>query len=116
MARDRRTLVILSDQLRNPTELKEETTVVDLSLPTIDEISELVDRLVGKKLKVSPLNREQLLKACQGLTRCRISLVLAKSLAKAGKVDETAIAELIDEKRQTIRETGILEFIPVQSG
>jgi ATP-dependent 26S proteasome regulatory subunit len=116
MSRDRRTLVILSEQLRLPLELREETTVVDISLPSISEISELVDRLVGKKLKVSGDDREQLLKACQGLTRCRISRVLAISLAKSGKVDESAIKNIIEEKKQTIRETGILEFVPHQSG
>jgi hypothetical protein len=116
MARDRRCLVLLCDQLRLPVELREETTVIDFPLPTLSEISELVERLVGKKLSVSAESREQLLKACQGLTRCRISRVLAKCLAKSGHVDEDAIAAIISEKRQTIRETGILEFIPVQSG
>jgi SpoVK/Ycf46/Vps4 family AAA+-type ATPase len=116
MSRDRRALIILSDQLRLPLELREETTIVDISLPSIEDISELVDKLVGKKLKVSGESREQLLKACQGLTRCRISRVLAKCLAKSGKVDESAIGIVIEEKRQTIRETGILEFIPVQTG
>ena len=57
------------------------------------------------------------------LSRCRISRVLAKCLAKSGKINESAIAKrsvgiaaVIEEKRQTIRETGILEFIPVQAG
>ncbi|AGZ61808.1 MAG: AAA ATPase [Phormidium phage MIS-PhV1B] len=116
MARDRRMLVVLSDQLRLPAELKEETTVVDFLLPTIDEISELVDRLVGNKIKLVGEAREQLLKACQGLTRCRISRVLAKCLARSGKVDEASIDAVIEEKRQSIRETGILEFIPAQVG
>lgn len=116
IARDRRMLVILSDQLRLPAELREETTVVDFALPSIEEISELVDRLVGNKIKLAGEAREQLLKACQGLTRCRIARVLAKCLAQSGKVDETSIDAVIEEKRQTIRETGILEFIPHQSG
>jgi ATP-dependent 26S proteasome regulatory subunit len=116
MSRDRRCLIILSDQLRLPFELKEETAIVDFSLPTIEGISEQVDKLVGKKLKLLDDSREQLLKACQGLTRCRIARVLAKCLAKSGKVDESAISAVIEEKRQTIRETGILEFIPVESG
>jgi ATPases of the AAA+ class len=116
MSRDRRCLVILSDQLRLPTELREETTIVDFDLPSIEEISLLVNNLVGKKLKLSGESLEQLLKACQGLTRCRISRVLAKCLARSGKVDESAISAVIEEKRQSIRETGILEFIPHQSG
>jgi len=123
MARDglrpaslRRCLVLMSEQLRLPIELREETTVVDFSLPSIEEISEQVNLLVGKKLKLPDLEKEQLLKACQGLTRCRIARVLARCLALSGKVDESAIALIIEEKRQTIRETGILEFIPVQAG
>ncbi|MEG4500654.1 AAA family ATPase [Microcoleus sp. F10-C6] len=115
IARDRRCLVILSDQLRIPQELREEITVVDVSLPGIEEISKLIDRLVGKNIKLNPEQRQQLTKACQGLTRCRIARVLAKCLV-LGKVDIRALAAVIEEKRQTIRETGILEFIPVQSG
>ncbi|MEG4166511.1 MULTISPECIES: AAA family ATPase [unclassified Microcoleus] len=114
IARDRRCLVILSDQLRLPQELREEITVVDVSLPGIEEISKLIDRLVGKNIKLNPEQRQQLTKACQGLTRCRISRVLAKCLV-LGKVDIRSLAAVIEEKRQTIRETGILEFIPVQS-
>jgi SpoVK/Ycf46/Vps4 family AAA+-type ATPase len=116
IARDRRTLVILSDQLRLPVELREETTVIDFSLPCMEEISELVIQLVGAKIKLVGETREQLLKACQGLSRCRISRVLALCLARSGKIDESAIGVIIEEKRQTIRETGILEFIPHQSG
>jgi len=116
ISRDRRTLVILSDQLRLPMELRQETTVVDFSLPDIEEISKLVNRLVGKKIKLAEEEHEQLVKACQGLTRCRISRVLAKCLARSGKIDGSALAAVIEEKRQTIRETGILEFIPIQSG
>ena len=116
MARDRRCLVLMSEQLRLPIELREETTVVDFSLPSIEEIDELVNLLVDKRLNLPESSREQLLKACQGLTRCRIARVLAKCLARGAKVDESAIALIIEEKRQTIRETGILEFIPVRSG
>ncbi len=117
IARDRRTLVILSDQLRLPVELREETTVVDFSLPSIDEISELVDRLVPiQKIRLVDDEREQLIKACQGLTRCRIARVLAKCLAASAVVTKVAINSIIEEKRQTIRETGILEFIPAQVG
>lgn len=116
IARDRRCLVILSDQLRIPQELSQETTVVDISLPGIEEISHLLTRLVPPtELKLNAEQRQQLTKACQGLTRCRISRVLAKCLV-LGKVDIRALAAVIEEKRQTIRETGILEFIPLESG
>jgi len=119
IARDRRCLVILSDQLRIPQELSQETTVVDISLPGIEEISNLLTRLVAAAdLKLNAEQRQQFIKACQGLTRCRISRVLAKCLVrgKRAKVDSAALPMIIEEKRQTIRETGILEFIPLESG
>jgi AAA+ superfamily predicted ATPase len=116
MARDRRTLVLISDQLKLPLELREETAIIDFALPDANEIYDLISRLVGSKLKLDSSGYEQLIKACQGLSRCRISRVLAKCLAKSGKIDESAIASVIEEKCQTIRETGILEFIPVQAG
>jgi len=112
---DRRTLVILSDQLRLPIELREEATIVDFSLPGIEEICELVHRLVGGKIKLDTESREKLMKACQGLSKCRIARVLAKCLARSGKIDDTSINAVIEEKKQTIRETGILEFIPAQA-
>ncbi|MEG4424880.1 MULTISPECIES: AAA family ATPase [unclassified Microcoleus] len=116
IARDRRCLIIISDQLRIPQELREEITVVDVSLPDIEEISKLLTRLVpAPDFKLNAEQRQQLIKACQGLSRCRIARVLAKCLV-LGKVDIRALAAVIEEKRQTIRETGILEFIPVQSG
>ena len=116
ISRDRRTLVLLTDQLRLPAELREETTIIDFSLPDTDEIYDLISKLVGSKIKLDNPGYEQLVKGCQGLSRCRISRVLAKCLAKSGKINESAIAAVIEEKRQTIRETGILEFIPVQAG
>jgi AAA+ superfamily predicted ATPase len=116
ISRDKRTLVLLTHELRLPVELREESTVIDFALPDTDEIYDLISKLVGSKIKLDDSGYEQLVKACQGLSRCRISRVLAKCLAKSGKINESAITAVIEEKRQTIRETGILEFIPVQAG
>jgi hypothetical protein len=116
IARDRRCLVILSDQLKIPQELRQETTVIDIPLPSIEEISTLIDRLVKNNIKLNLEERQQFMKACQGLTRNRIARVLAKCLVRPGKIDSRALPAIIEEKRQTIRETGILEFIPLESG
>ncbi|MBP0015303.1 MAG: AAA family ATPase [Roseofilum sp. SID3] len=115
ISRDRRCLVLVSNQLRLPGELREEATVVDFGLPTLDEIKTQVEQLVASKLKLAGEDAQQLFKACQGLSRCRIARVLAKGLATSGKIDESAIQAIIDEKRQTIRETGILDFLPASN-
>lgn len=41
---------------------------------------------------------------------------MAKCLVRPGKIDGNALTAVIQEKRQTIRSKGILEFIPLQSG
>jgi SpoVK/Ycf46/Vps4 family AAA+-type ATPase len=107
----RQTLILTSHVLELPAELREETTVIDFPLPDVREIDYLINLLVVKsKLKVSGLAKEQLIKACQGLSRARISRVLAKALAAKQQVDDTDIALILEEKKQAIRQTEILEF------
>lgn len=111
LKRSRKTLVLTSHILELPAELREEVTVIDFPLPNVQEIDYLISQLVvPQKLKVSGLAREQLVKACQGLSRARIQRVLALALAAKQQVDSSDIDGVLEEKKQTIRQTGILEF------
>lgn len=111
LKRSRKTLVLTSHTLEIPAELSEEATVIDFPLPNVEEIDYLLGLLVvSDKLKLTGLAKEQLIKACQGLSRARIGRVLAKALAAKQQVDETDIDGVLDEKKQAIRQTGILEF------
>jgi len=115
LKRDRKTLILTSYILEIPPELSEEVTVIDFPLPNVPEISSLIRRLViPEKLKVTGLAWEQLVKACQGLSRARIQRVLAKALAEKQQISESDIAKVLEEKRQAIRQTGILEFFTVR--
>lgn len=110
---NRKTILFLSHRLEIPPELSEEITVLDVPLPGYNEIDYLVSQLVTPdKLKLEGLAKEQFLKACQGLSRARIRRVLAKALAAKQEINETDIDVVLEEKRQTIRQTGILEFSP----
>ena len=115
LKRSRKTLILTSHTLELPAELKEEVTVIDFPLPNVPEINYLIEQLVAPaKLKLVGLGREQLTKACQGLSRTRIQRVLAISLAAKQQVDENDIERVLAEKKQTIRQTGILEFFTTQ--
>ncbi|NLQ04737.1 AAA family ATPase [Cylindrospermopsis raciborskii MVCC19] len=107
----RKTLVLTSYVLTLPPELQEEVTVIDFPLPSISEINYLIDQLVvPEKLKLSPMVREQVVKACQGLSRARIRRVLAAALATKGMVNDTDIDSILRAKKEAVRQTGILEF------
>ena len=111
LKRSRKTLILTSHTLTIPEEFKEEVTIIDFPLPNTEEIDYLISQLVvPEKLKVEGKSREQLIKACQGLSRARIQRVLAKALAAKKQVDESDIQGVLEEKKQTIRQTGILEF------
>lgn len=111
LKRSRKTLIFTSHTLAIPEEFKEEVTVIDFPLPNTQEIDYLISQLVvPEKLKVEGKSREQLIKACQGLSRARIQRVLAKALAAKQQVNESDIQGVLEEKKQTIRQTGILEF------
>ena len=111
LKRSRKSIIITSHTLELPAELQEEVTVIDFPLPDVPEINYLIEQLVvPEKLKLAGLAREQLVKACQGLSRTRIQRVLAKALAAKQQVNESDISGVLAEKKQTIRQTGILEF------
>lgn len=115
LKRSRKTLFLTSHTLELPEELLQEVTVVDFPLPSVPEINYLIQQLVvPEKLHVSGLAREQLVKACQGLSRTRISRVLALALAAKQQVNESDIDGVLSEKKQAIRQTGILEFFTPQ--
>ncbi|MDY6803800.1 MAG: AAA family ATPase [Cyanobacteriota bacterium] len=111
LKRSRNVLILMSHALEVPPELSEEVTVIDFSLPGIEEINYLIETLVKpENLKVTGLAKEQLVKACQGLSRARIRRVLALALASKQQVDDSDIEKVLEEKKQAIRQTGILEF------
>ncbi|XGV95216.1 MAG: AAA family ATPase [Leptolyngbya sp. BL-A-14] len=115
LKRTRKALVLVSQTLTLPTELTEEATVIDFPLPNAQEIDHYISQLVvPEKLKVTGLAREQLIKACQGLSWTRIQRVLAKALAAKQQVTEADIGGVLEAKQQAIRQTGILEFFTVR--
>lgn len=115
LKQSRHTIVLTGYKLELPPELVEEITVVDLPLPTAVEIDCLITQLVvPDQLKLTGLPREQLVKACQGLSRTRIQRVLGKALAAKQEVNESDIDTVLEEKRQAIRQTEILEFVQPQ--
>ncbi|MGB0564359.1 MAG: AAA family ATPase [Spirulinaceae cyanobacterium] len=105
------TLILTSHTLVVPTELSEAMTVIDHPLPDAAAIAQLLrDNVAPAQLQLSPLAQEQLVKACQGLSRNRIERVLASTIAAYGQVNAAAIATVLTAKQQAIRQTGLLEF------
>ncbi len=113
-------LMIVSPILKLPPELEKEITVVDYGLPTIEELGEMLDNLIRQvsdrpnvNTNLTDLEREQILKAAQGLTAMEAENVFAKSLVEKLAFDVDVI---LSEKEQIVRKSGILEYYPSNEG
>ena len=106
-------IVIVSPQVEIPPELTEVLTVLDFPLPTGAEIRTEVQRLLASTGQLLPdklLN--ELVRSAQGLSLERIRRVLTRCLASHGQIEPEDVELILEEKRQSIRQTQILDFYP----
>jgi len=104
-------LIIISPEINIPDTLRELITVIEFPLPTYQEINEELIRLITSlKQDVSDELLLNLTTACQGLSLERIRRVLSKVIAKTGTIDISSPKLVLEEKKQLIQQTQLLEF------
>jgi hypothetical protein len=98
---------LLAPVLVLPPELEKEITVIDVPLPTVEEIGEMLDRVIetvkdnpNVDVSLTPEQREMLLKAAAGLTLMEAENVFARSLVQKRRLD---VEVVLWEKEQIIR-------------
>jgi hypothetical protein len=107
-------IVLLSPRIAIPDDLTEVLTVLEFPLPAAPEIKGEIERLLmatgGNSLSGKVL--DDLVRSCQGLSMERIRRVLARAIATHGELQPEDVDLVLEEKRQTIRQTQILDFYP----
>lgn len=106
-------IAILSSQITIPDDLSDVFTVLEFPLPTYSEIQTELERLTtaaGNCLKGDTL--DEWVRSCQGLSLERIRRVVAKAIATHNQLQPDDVELILEEKRQTIRQTQILDFYP----
>ncbi len=106
-------VVLLAASLAIPADLSEVLTILDFPLPTLVEIRAEIERMLaatGQSLSVKTL--DEIVRCCQGLSMERIRRVLSKAIATHGSLEIDDLELILAEKRQTIRQTQILDFVP----
>ncbi len=117
------TVLLLSPTLLIPPDLEKEISVLDIPLPTFADLLGLLKEIVTVLRQAGrvpvELNREeahQLITAALGLTLSEAENAFAKAVANDGKLGREDILLVLEEKRQVIRKSGLLEyFAPDQS-
>jgi ATP-dependent 26S proteasome regulatory subunit len=106
-------IVIISATINIPNDLSEVLTVVDFALPTASEIrSEIEQILTNIQQTCESSLLDEVVRASQGLSLERIKRVLTRCIALNGKLESNDVEMILEEKRQSIRQTQILDFYP----
>jgi ATP-dependent 26S proteasome regulatory subunit len=103
-------VVLLATAVRIPEELRDVLTVLEVPLPTPQELAEELQRF-----PLDPGAREPLARAAQGLTLERLRRVLGRAIADHQELGAADVSLLLDEKQQSIRQTEVLEFYPAST-
>ena len=104
-------IVIVSSELNIPDSLKEFVTLLEFPLPSYSEILEELNRLTSAlQQDLKPETLDNIATACQGLSLERIRRVLSKVIAKYGEIDDSSPTLILQEKKQIIQQTQLLEF------
>jgi len=106
-----KTIIILSSELSIPKELQDLITIVQFHLPNQEEINYELKRLIKiLNIDIKTSLFENLSRACHGLSLERIRRVLSKIIATYKDINQDSIKILLNEKKQIISQTEILEY------
>ena len=106
-----KTIIIIGSELNIPKELSDLITILQFQLPGENEINYELKRLIESlNIEIDQQILESLTRACQGLSLERIRRVLSKIIATYKTIDENSIKLLLNEKKQIISQTEILEY------
>lgn len=115
-------VVFLSPTLVLPNDLQKDVTIVDFDLPSFKEIKSLLDEMIAANRQsgriIIDLNQgeqERLAKAALGLTLQEAENAFARAMVEDGRLDIRDVEIILEEKRQIIKKTEILEFVKSDS-
>jgi ATP-dependent 26S proteasome regulatory subunit len=112
-----KTILLISPVFEIPTELEKEITVLNHPLPSREDLSALLDRIIADvsqftqvKIDLDDAGRDRLLQAALGLTLGEAENVFAKIIVKSERLSGDDVSEVFAEKQQIIRKSGLLEY------
>jgi SpoVK/Ycf46/Vps4 family AAA+-type ATPase len=112
-------IIFISPFLKLPPELNKEISVIDIPLPSSVEFLELLDE-IKKSLNSSMVELDEkdtslLAKAAHGLTLSEAENVFSKMIVCEKKLSRKGLPYILNEKKQIVRKSGILEFYPASN-
>ncbi len=109
-------LIISSHLFPSSEELEELMTILNLPLPDQKELKNLINKIaINTNSNLNEQELNELSIASSGLTEIKVKQVTAKALAQRGKISKEDIKDILEEKKQVIARSEILEFFEAKS-
>jgi len=109
-------LIISSHLFPSSEDLDELMAIVNLPLPDQKELKNLIKKIaVNTNSNLEEQDLNELSIASSGLTEIKVKQVTAKALAQRGKISKEDIKDILEEKKQVISRSEILEFFEAKS-
>ncbi|MQA94847.1 MAG: AAA family ATPase [Streptosporangiales bacterium] len=116
-------VILLAPVLSIPVELERDIAVLPFDLPGEDQIAQLLDSMVAAnqstgrvQIAVTRDDRERLIQAARGLTLQEAENAFARALVTGSRLDADDVAVVVEEKRQAVLRSGILEVVQPRAG
>lgn len=111
-------VVFVSSVVLLPPDLEKAITLVDFQLPSFAEIQSVLRSMIERNRNTGKINidlddegQERLAQAALGLTLHEAENAFARAMVEDGQLDIGDVDVILEEKRQTIKKSGILDFI-----
>ncbi|MBM6772249.1 AAA family ATPase [Ligilactobacillus agilis] len=109
------TIFIASSKLRIPAELEELITVIDMPLPSVSEIKNIMtDFIEDLKIEVPNDVVNEIALSLKGLNKFQVQQILNLAYQDGGLLDSEDKSLIFTQKEQLIKKAGLLEMIPVK--
>ncbi len=118
-----KTLFMLAPVLDIPVEISSDVVLVDVPLPTAEEVEKVLGQIVSREKARDSLQqsltdevKDQFIKGGLGLTTQQMMQTFRKALAGKTAITPREIDTLFEEKRQIVKKSGLLELFPQTTG
>ena len=110
--------ILVSPAFDLSNDLQKEVTFVDFPLPTRDEVKTQIAEFINRYRNTPGVTidcdddlLERFVNASIGLTNVEIENCFSKALVADRRIDEADLKDLLNEKKQIVKKSGILEFV-----
>ncbi len=109
-------IIISSHISPSSEELDDLMTIINLPLPDQKELKNLIEKIaINTNSNLNEQDLNELTIASSGLSEIKVKQVTAKALTQRGKISRDDLQDILEEKKQVIARSEILEFFESKS-